>query len=168
MSLNPEDVSIVRAERAASPERFRSLDPDNSFDKRYGPDKPEQQQQQQQDRPTTSSASTASSTTSRESIEVQSIRGGTAYQPLSRTQTETERINKLEQHPTALDRIETHRSQHSTTVGSLRSRTTKKELPKFGAGKPYPPDLPKQEEYVVEFDGPDDPLHAQNWTMKKK
>lgn len=162
MSLNQEDVSVLRAARAASPERFRSFDPNNSLDKRYGPDHPQRSHER-----TTSSATTASFSP-RESIEVQSIRGGTAYQPLSRTQTETERINKLESHPTALDRIETHRSQHSTTVGSLRSRKTTKELPKFGAGKPYPPNLPEQEEYVVEFDGPDDPMHAQNWTMKKK
>jgi DHA1 family multidrug resistance protein-like MFS transporter len=38
----------------------------------------------------------------------------------------------------------------------------------MGLGKPYPPLLPAQEEYVVEFTGPDDPLHAQNWPMKKK
>jgi DHA1 family multidrug resistance protein-like MFS transporter len=41
-------------------------------------------------------------------------------------------------------------------------------MPNFGAGKPFPPQLPEREEYVVEFDGPDDPLHAQNWPMKKK
>ena len=54
----------------------------------------------------------------------------------------------------------------------MRSRTvtrqSKKPMPNFGAGKPFPPLLPEQEEYVVEFDGPDDPLHAQNWPMKKK
>jgi DHA1 family multidrug resistance protein-like MFS transporter len=38
----------------------------------------------------------------------------------------------------------------------------------MGLDKPYPPPLPDQEEYVVEFDGPDDPLHAQQWPMKKK
>jgi DHA1 family multidrug resistance protein-like MFS transporter len=38
----------------------------------------------------------------------------------------------------------------------------------MGAGKPYPPALPEREEYVVEFDGVDDPLHAQNWPMKRK
>lgn len=75
----------------------------------------------------------------------------------------------LERHPTALSRIETQRSQHSGTVGrSLKSRESKKPLPGFGDGKPYPPPLPEQEEYVVEFDGPDDPLHPQNWSMKKK
>ena len=75
----------------------------------------------------------------------------------------------LERHPTALSRIETQRTQHSGTVGrSLKSRESKKPLPNFGGGKDYPPLLPEREEYVVEFDGPDDPLHPQNWPMKKK
>ncbi|KAL7624055.1 hypothetical protein AAE478_005612 [Parahypoxylon ruwenzoriense] len=77
----------------------------------------------------------------------------------------------LERHQTELSRINTARSQHSATVGrSLTSRTreSRKPLPAFGAGKPFPPLLPNQEEYVVEFDGPDDPYHAQNWSLKKK
>ncbi|XXG97218.1 hypothetical protein Hte_003513 [Hypoxylon texense] len=75
----------------------------------------------------------------------------------------------LERHPTELSRINTARSQHSATVGrSLRSRESRKPLPNFGAGKPFPPLLPNQEDYVVEFDGPDDPYHAQNWSLKKK
>ena len=75
----------------------------------------------------------------------------------------------LERHPTELSRIETHKSQHSGTVGrSLKSRESRKPLPSFGAGKDYPPPLPDREEYVVEFDGPNDPLHPQNWSLKKK
>ncbi|KAI1102321.1 MFS general substrate transporter [Jackrogersella minutella] len=75
----------------------------------------------------------------------------------------------LERHPTELSRINTARSQHSATVGRrLRSRESRKPLPAFGAGKPFPPHLPNQEDYVVEFDGPDDPYHAQNWSLKKK
>lgn len=75
----------------------------------------------------------------------------------------------LDRHPTSLSRIHTQRSQHSATVGkTLNSRESKKPLPEFGGGKPYPPMLPEEEEYVVEFDGPNDPLHPQNWPMKKK
>lgn len=80
----------------------------------------------------------------------------------------------LERHPTALSRIQTARSQHNATVGQSlsaatgRSSRSRKPLPAFGAGKPFPPPLPDQEEYVVEFDGPDDPYHAQNWPTKKK
>jgi DHA1 family multidrug resistance protein-like MFS transporter len=37
----------------------------------------------------------------------------------------------------------------------------------MGAGKALPP-LLDSDGYVVEFDGPDDPLHAQNWPLRKK
>ena len=80
----------------------------------------------------------------------------------------------LERNPTELSRIQTQRSQHTNTVGRTGSRATRtsrrseKPLPAFGAGKPYPPLLPDPDEYVVEFDGPDDPLHAMNWPIKKK
>lgn len=167
--MNPEDVSVIRAERDASPERFASFDPNDSFGHHYGPLRGEQQ-------PHGPSGSgeeleetvESGSTTTRESFEIEPIRGtGSA---LSREQTQTDRINTLERHPTALGRIETHRSQHSSTVGgltSLRSRKTR-PLPNFGAGKPYPPLLPEKEEYVVEFDGHNDPLHPQNWPTNKK
>jgi len=83
------------------------------------------------------------------------------------TRVETQR--DLERHHTELSRIQTARSQHSGTVGrATKSKEWKRPLPNFGAGKPYPPQLPNQEDYVVEFDGPDDPLHAQNWPIKKK
>lgn len=69
----------------------------------------------------------------------------------------------------ALSRIETQRLQHSMTVGEdVTSRPSKLPLPPFGAGKPYPPQLPHRDEFVVEFDGPDDPLYPQNWPLKKK
>lgn len=69
----------------------------------------------------------------------------------------------------ALSRIETQRLQHAMTVGeSVKSRPSKLPLPAFGAGKPYPPQLPNRDDYVVEFDGPDDPLYPQNWPLKKK
>ena len=75
----------------------------------------------------------------------------------------------LERQATVLSRIQTAKSQHSATVGrSIKSRKSNKPLPNFGAGKPYPPPLPEREEYVVEFDGPDDPLHAMNWPLRKK
>ena len=75
----------------------------------------------------------------------------------------------LERHPTELSRLHTQRSQHQGTVGRpLKSRESRKPLPAFGGGKPYPPLLPDQEEYVVEFNGHDDPLHPQNWPLRKK
>lgn len=90
---------------------------------------------------------------------------------MSRIQTaETQRGTGLERHPTALSRIATYRSQQTATVGSLglKVRPSKRPLPEFGAGKPYPPPLPEKEEYVVEFVGPHDPLHPQNWSTARK
>lgn len=73
----------------------------------------------------------------------------------------------LERHPTAIKRINDHRLQHSHTVGTSRSRP-EKDLPSFGGGKEYPPLLPDREEYVVEFEGPHDPKHPQNWPLRTK
>ncbi|KAJ4307006.1 hypothetical protein N0V88_000380 [Collariella sp. IMI 366227] len=86
-------------------------------------------------------------------------------QPMVRVETQRD----LERHQTELSRIQTARSQHTGTVGrDPKSKQWKRPLPNFGGDKPYPPLLPNQEDYVVEFDGPDDPLHAQNWPFKKK
>ena len=175
--MNPEDVSVIRAEHNASPKRFHDWDPNDEFYKRYHKLSDEEKAalnrqvaQQDQETPTkhidddveTDSTSTASST----SVELEAIR--TAR--MSRTQTN--RINRSETHPEALNRIETHRTQHSGTVGtgikSRKSTSTAPPLPPMGAGKPYPPNLPDREEYVVEFDGVDDPTHAQNWPMSRK
>jgi DHA1 family multidrug resistance protein-like MFS transporter len=111
---------------------------------------------------TASTISSSTSSSSGESIEREEI-------GVSRIATQPD----LERHPTALSRIATGRSIHSATVGtSMRSRTATRHsrtpLPAFGAGKDYPPLLPDREEYVVEFDGPNDPLHAQNWPLAKK
>ncbi|KAI9727487.1 MAG: hypothetical protein M1828_006429 [Chrysothrix sp. TS-e1954] len=156
--MNPEDLSIARGERDASPERWRNYDPQDGF-KRHLPEEQEEQ------RPQSSSS---------DSVVLQDI--GQSTTVMQRVPTQTEKINTLEKHPTALNRIETHRTQHSTTVGGgLRARQATRQstkqsrpLPDFGAGKPYPPKLPNREEYVVEFNGHDDPSHAQNWTMKRK
>ena len=116
-------------------------------------------------------ASIASSNASSTSLELEAIRTARMSSRF------TSRINRSEDNPDALLRIETHRTQHSGTVGagvtqrSNRSRRLSRvdeALPEMGAGKPYPPNLPEQEEYVVEFDSFDDPLHAQNWPTWKK
>jgi DHA1 family multidrug resistance protein-like MFS transporter len=88
---------------------------------------------------------------------------------MERAPTQRDVLPGLEKNETVMSRIQTARSQHSGTVGStVRSRVSKKPIPTMGAGKPYPTPLPDREEYVVEFDGADDPLHGQNWPMKKK
>lgn len=137
------DRELSLAERSASPSRFPS--------RVRGSDEIERV------------ASTVSTSTTSSNVS-ESIARPTAM-GISRMSTQ----HDLERNPTMLSRIETARSQHSGTVGrSLTSRRSKKPLPPFGAGKPYPPPLPDREDYVVEFDGPDDPLHAQNWPLKKK
>ncbi len=94
---------------------------------------------------------------------------GLSYRPVSMNRVPTSR--DLERCPTELSRIHTALSQHGSTVGrgpNSRKRDSEKPLPAFGAGKPLPPQLPDREAYVVEFDGPDDPYHPQNWPFKKK
>lgn len=86
---------------------------------------------------------------------------------LSRTITRTEtRISGLA--ALELDRIHTYRLQHTVTLGSTRAPAPRDQWLPFGAGKPYPASLPDAEEYVVEFTGPEDPLHPHNWSLKKK
>ncbi|KAL4791444.1 major facilitator superfamily domain-containing protein [Aspergillus venezuelensis] len=36
----------------------------------------------------------------------------------------------------------------------------------FGRGRPHPPPLPDREDYVVDFDGPDDASFPQNWPLR--
>ncbi|CZT41529.1 probable fluconazole resistance protein [Rhynchosporium secalis] len=142
--MNEADRAMERNERDASPERFTNTPigrPSHEIERI----------------PTASSCSTSSS------------EGSVMRRDRQMSRASTQR--DLERHPTVLSRIQTARSQHTGTVGrSLtgKSRESKKPLPEMGLGKPYPPLLPAREEYVVEFDGPDDPLHAQNWPMKKK
>ncbi|KAH7311663.1 major facilitator superfamily domain-containing protein [Stachybotrys elegans] len=117
-----------------------------------------------------SSSSSSSSGSSHHAANSSAVyRSNTNSNAMNRIPTQ----NDLERHPTALSRIATQRSQHVNTVGADMksksiSRASRRPLPAMGAGKPYPPQLPDQEEYVVEFDGPDDPMHAQNWPLRKK
>ncbi len=140
------DKDLEAAARDASPQRFEN----------FPPGRPSHELEHEIER--IASASTTSSSSS----EASAVR-----RELGMSRVSTQR--DLDRHPTSLSRIHTQRSQHSATVGrTLTSRESRKPLPEFGGGKPYPPMLPEQEEYVVEFNGPDDPLHPQNWPMKKK
>ncbi len=170
VTMEEEDYEVIRAARNASPHRFADWDRSDSFRRQYrerhANDKPAQLPNRQDGR----SPSRASSA---ESVVLEEI-GMARPQRHRMGSTATETLSSqpgLERHPTALSRIETHRSQHLGTVGSsLRARQSRqsKPLPNFGAGKDYPSPLPDREEYVVEFDGHDDPLHAQNWPMRRK
>ncbi|KAL8953190.1 MAG: hypothetical protein Q9222_000925 [Ikaeria aurantiellina] len=146
MTMDVVDRDLERAEREASPERFAQYKREDNG--------PQLERTGSAGSGSTSSSSSASSRSIvREEIGMSRINTG----------------RDMDRHPTELSRIETHRSQHSNTVGrGLRSRESKKPLPNFGGGKEYPPPLPPSEEYVVEFDGPHDPMHPQNWPMGKK
>lgn len=146
MTLDIVDRELADAARGASPDRYETR-ASNEIERVL----------------TTSSTSTSSS------IRTRNRANSLASRNMSRISTQ----NDLERHPTELSRIATARSQHVQTVGSgVRSRTnsraSRRPMPNFGAGKPFPPPLPDREEYVVEFDGPDDPMHAQNWPIRKK
>lgn len=67
-----------------------------------------------------------------------------------------------------LERINTYRLQHRSTVGSGPGPAPREKWLPFGAGKPYPPDLPDPEQYIVEFTDANDPLHPQNWPLRRK
>lgn len=144
--MNDADRFIEKNERDASPERFPT-----------SPIHPIRPSHEIERIPTASSASTSSS-------EGDMRRRETA---VSRVSTQGD----LERHPTVLSRIHTARSQHAGTIGrtaTTKSRDSKRAMPEMGLGKALPPQLPDREDYVVEFSGPDDPMHAQNWPMKKK
>ena len=109
---------------------------------------------------TESSSSSGSSISTVDDFRTRARRAPTQTS-LSRTQT----------HPLEITRTETHRLQQTATVGGsvkTRTRESRRPLPEMGGGKPYPPQLPEREEYVVEFNGHDDPLHPQNWEFNKK
>ena len=81
--------------------------------------------------------------------------------------------NKLLHHPTHVHRWQSQIIQHTHTVSASNAKRTKtiesQPLPDFGAGKSYPPEpLAEREAYVVDFNGPDDPLHPQNWKRQTK
>ncbi|QDS74382.1 hypothetical protein FKW77_005426 [Venturia effusa] len=140
------DKELAKAERDASPNRFQHFTQSGEAIERVATG--------------SSSASSNSSASSPDARESNNI---------SRQPTQHDIMGTMERSATSMSRIQTQRSQHSGTVGAtINSRKSTKPLPAFGAGKPYPPSLPDREEYVVEFDGDDDPLHAQNWPLRKK
>ncbi|EKV11002.1 MFS multidrug transporter, putative [Penicillium digitatum PHI26] len=88
--------------------------------------------------------------------EIGSLRSGT----LNRRQSNPNEV--------ALERINTYRLQHRSTVGSVAGITPREKWLPLGAGKPHPPSLPDPEEYIVEFNDANDPMHPQNWSLKRK
>jgi len=102
-----------------------------------------------------SSASSSSSEVSRISITRQQTVPLSNYDPTD---------------PTVLERHRTAASIYENTVGTALKEYTSTSVvwPEFGGGKPYPPPLPPNDQYLVDFTGPDDPMHGQNWPIRKK
>lgn len=144
--MNEADIAMEKYERAASPQRFADIPPG----------RPSHEVER------IATASTTSSSSSE---------GSAVLRDIGMSRVSTQRDLELERNPTVLERIQTSRSQHAATVGrttTTRTRDSRRPMPDMGLGKPFPPPLPAQEDYVVEFDGPDDPRHAMNWPMRKK
>jgi DHA1 family multidrug resistance protein-like MFS transporter len=96
---------------------------------------------------------------------------GTTSGSSSHTLTVAPGLQSHKSHPKELDRIATHRTIHRSTVGAQtrsRSNTRIHKVTTLGAGKVFAPADYNVEEFLVEFDGHDDPLHPQNWPMRKR
>lgn len=176
MPLNTEDAAILSAERDAEPERYHRYDPTDQLERSYQASATAavDDNTEERERNTPGQEPYEERAEAAESIASVSTRDGQSarwrHRPsLTSTKMEEMFMSYLDRHPTAMQRISQHRLQHEKTVGSGRALSGEgKLLPAFGGGKPYPPPLPDREEYVVEFDGHNDPRHAQNWPMKKR
>ena len=47
-------------------------------------------------------------------------------------------------------------------------KSQRQTQPRMGVGRPFPPDLPELEAYVVDFEGQDDPWVPVNWASWRK
>ncbi|KAK9457407.1 major facilitator superfamily domain-containing protein [Dipodascopsis uninucleata] len=73
-----------------------------------------------------------------------------------------------EEDSVVLERMRSERSiEYETVGGKPLYHIPDSSLPSFGLNKDYPP-LIEKERYVVEFCGPDDPDHPQNYEVQKK
>ncbi|KAL6230534.1 hypothetical protein BDW75DRAFT_222450 [Aspergillus navahoensis] len=92
------------------------------------------------------------------------------YSPSTSASTSADSDTETLDQPDSLElsRIETHRLQQKTTVGSTRGPQPRETWLPMGAGKEYPPFLPDPEVFVVEFDGAGDPLHPYNWSLMRR
>ncbi|KAH9827293.1 Major Facilitator Superfamily [Teratosphaeria destructans] len=193
MALAREDADMAKAELEADPERWQlyrgaqgirdeyqryhrdDTRPDPLGERVEAAEEPQEEGEEEEEEEEEEEAEHLSPTTTRDSASRRSMgprQRSRHYSTVSLTSTRFEKdfMDYLDRHPTAIKRIQDHRLHHCHTVGSARSvgDVDLSTLPQFGGGKPYPPTLPEREEYVVEFDGHDDPAHAQNWPLRTK
>jgi MFS transporter, DHA1 family, multidrug resistance protein len=109
-------------------------------------------------------------------------RDQTEASPISRTPSRPRSSSKphCDQDKQSIYRVETKDIQQTSTKrtpdwyeGTLESRVpsingSTGESPSSGTDMTLPRQLPDLEDYIVEFDGPDDPTHPQNWPSNKK
>jgi DHA1 family multidrug resistance protein-like MFS transporter len=156
--MNVEDINLLNAERESSPVRFHTYDPNDTVSAQYlarhADLAPREEVEQPERNGSVSSEDTADDERSNRRQRPNASRTTTQ----SSGRMEEMVMNYLDRHPTAIKRIQDHRLQHSRTVGRTKLAVDGEELPPFGDGKPYPPPLPDKDEYVVEFDGKDDPM----------
>jgi hypothetical protein len=96
---------------------------------------------------------------------------GTTPESSARTLSAVPGLQARKSHPTELERIATYRNIHLSTVGAQASSkigTRLQTVTTLGAGKVFAPVDYNVEDFLVEFDGHDDPLHPQNWPMRKR
>jgi DHA1 family multidrug resistance protein-like MFS transporter len=161
---DPVDLELEAAESQASPLRFGAVNPQAASGSNIQKEQKTETGEPIERLPSHSSYSSVSTTSPERPRRTRADSQGMARAP-----TQRDRLTELERNDTHMSRIQTQRTQHSGTVGTgLRSRASRKPIPSMGHGKPMPPSLPDREEYVVEFDGEHDPMHAQNWSTKKK
>lgn len=83
---------------------------------------------------------------------------------------EAHRRPSTETHSFADEELSREMSRRLTNADELQKLAleSKEPLPRMGGGKDYPPMLSKRDPYAVAYDGPDDPLFPQNWSLTKK
>ena len=122
--MDTVDRDLERAERGASPERFPDSFPPDIPKSSELVHAPQAGAAKVERRDTATSLGSTASTSSASIVR----------EPIGMSRINTQR--DLDRHPTELERIETHRTQHGSTVGrTITSRKSKKPLPNFGGGK---------------------------------
>lgn len=160
MAMDDVDKNLADNERSASPQRFAGYHEYTSTGEAI---------ERAETRHSHRHSSDSSSSDGTRAQRPHGTRQPSATSGMSRIATASGIPGDMQRNETAMSRIQTHRTLQSVTVGtSVTSRKSKKPLPSMGHGKAFPPALPEREEYVVEFDGADDPMHAQNWPFKRK
>lgn len=89
------------------------------------------------------------------------------------TSTQFKAQHDLEREDSASARTQTDEYQNHNMSSETRNGNENRKLTSgylsMGRGKPYPPELlGENEAYLVDFDGPDDPSHPQNWPMRTR